>query len=557
MNKYTLSVLYIGCLLLSGLSLCGQRICLEDRVLPYKAITFDSLNPIWHEPYYDAVYADSCDGYNSFFRPFNDKIMHVDSENNLYEVLWRIGVNNTLGSYILKRNLTTGQLLWQVYIGLPELTYQEFVRSLEVDEASGQLKVITLIHTAPLDITQSGLVYEPVFPTIRYYDAADGTLLRHESPDPTLYDKVCLTKHSIWYNYNDFQLIGDSIHMFEIKMKSDFFHLDSSYYISTFLTPTTQCDAAPTYDRWLGTKKYIVFDGLIRLGKDTLLIVEASRNDNPIKKIYLTYTDLRFNVLEEYETEAMDIPWYHFAKIKAYDRKTGDIYIENLSVNNSFTDRRMDLRVVGRTGEHKHTHYIGNVGSVGILDYTDPAKVKLMTTNFFGDLDYFDISETDGKNGVKLIKTFEASDTMYTISVNSILHTDEDHVWVGWTEGRDYIDDTGVLRSDYSARVLRSLCLSKAELGIKASSIQEIDADIPMTIAPNPTEGRLVGMFSEPFTGVWALHDMSGRCYLRGEIQNAYTLEQDISSLSRGVYILHVRSHNPQHRPTTYKVLKH
>ncbi|MBK8622846.1 MAG: hypothetical protein IPN79_14095 [Saprospiraceae bacterium] len=136
----------ISLLLILHISLRAQT--LPDR--PYEKIFINDITPEWYFVNYDVdMDNDTFDGYNNFLSI--ESFDHLFYNNAIYEVFYRQNYIEPTGTYVQKRSLDDGTLLWRQYIGYPRDKQQIFGRNLLINDKD-QLEVIFQVKCDPYNV---------------------------------------------------------------------------------------------------------------------------------------------------------------------------------------------------------------------------------------------------------------------------------------------------------------------------------------------------------------------------------------------------------------------
>ncbi len=150
---------------------------------PYESISFVDVHPDWYKTFFDSttISLDTMDGYNIMIKPTD--IPDIIDGGYMYSVVYLRNLYEMIGTYICKRDLSTGETIWLTRYGLVDNPRQEIARNMFINQ-NGNLEVFSQLKPNPLGTEPWWLVgFQNFKHTKRIYDVSDGSLLFYDHPD--------------------------------------------------------------------------------------------------------------------------------------------------------------------------------------------------------------------------------------------------------------------------------------------------------------------------------------------------------------------------------------
>lgn len=504
---------------------------------PYEKISFEGLNPVWHETCFDPAFigGDTCDGYNLYERSFYEDVLFEYPY--FYKIHHRWGVYQANGTYIQKRNIETGELVWQTYYGLPVDERQEFGRLLYIN-AQDQLEVISLLKRTPYMDPGDFFTSYVTIPSKRIYDKHSGTLLFAELPevnDTTLFH----TNFSVWSNYNKFfRKNTDSLIFYKLDVK-----IDNGWFFNHEFTPVSiNIKKDEINSKKLAGNDRTTRENLIRLHENEYLLVEIG--DDSGQAVFL-YLDSTFNLKEKYFSEPIGIN-ISSLKFRSYDPVRKTILLTYEHPQNGINSTPQDILVLNRYGKiiRRGSFKAQYTQTYEILTGNDHSDFKILANGIgfdenkkmFSFLDVLDWKE----DSFHVVKRYYAKDSLRIFADFQIHQVTPDHYLINGWERSYFYDQAGFAEFDIFSSAISWMYIKASDLiTVNTTNIQH---DLPCKLYPIPAHDRLTIEFDTPVTGKISIYDMLGRYVHTFDIENVLKTETDLSFLQQGSYVLYLEN---------------
>lgn len=545
MNIKLLPQLLLSICVFITLSIYSQQVL---PIRPFEPLIFEGLNPHWYVHSYDGTFnGDSCDGYNYFAHPNDFHVKQVFHDQSVFSVYYRLGKAQDSGTYIEKRDVTTGELKWQTYYGLGATERAEFARLMYIN-TNGDLEVLSQIYPYPYDRNDIGQLFcqEMVF-SKRIYDVDSGQLLLYDHSD---YDDPVALRSSFTITYNrpnEFYQDGGKIRYLDIRIVANF---DRYYYSSLIDFNTNKLNH--TEDSLKANSIFITDGPPFKVNENTLLLVETVDSN----RILYRYVDKKLNVIKEYQSDSLSSFLFVLTK-KQYNPKNNTfLFYNRIPPNNGIDNSKYEILILDdKTRLLNKIDIPENIWGFEVIDWSDPYNIKLIThLKPYKDNGDFDNSltlhTTDNNNQLRLYKNFAQSDSFRAVFGFDIHNFDDTKYLVQWTQG-DYYPENGTYSYDFGAKAVFMLLVDKATFGI-TTSINDIDP-VPWVMYPNPASALLNVNFIKPTKGSITIKNSQGQIVSTQQVNNIDHLSLDVSAFLPGVYYITHQSFSPSE---SFKVIK-
>lgn len=535
MKMYTLkSYLAILIIFLTNIGYSQHKI---TPVRPYEKLVINGLNPIWYETMYDSTFigGDTCDGYNLFERNFYIDLIYEDSF--FYKISHKWGVMQANGTYIEKRNLNSGQLVWQNYYGLPVDDYQEFGRLMFLNKENNLEVISQLKPTGYADSTDLLFTYENTILTSRIYNKENGNLLYYSNPDiedTTLFR----TDFSIWINPNDFlSRLDDSLYYYEFQViLNNGWHLDHLFASihwnmkkDDVRIKNIKAIDAPTQEN------------VIRISDHEYLLVEKGRDTG---QVILLYLDSNFNEVERQFSEFIGIN-INSVRFHSFDPMNNTILISYRHPSNWNDPTPYDLILLSREGKilRRTTLDPYYTSKFALLSGNNHENITLIACGINSDenqrwYSYIDILDWSEDSTI-ITNRFNIQDSLRIIADLQVHNVRPNHVLLNWWERSYYHDDNGLITFDVHSSAISWAYFKTNDLIAKTKDIVNV---LQCRVFPNPAKEFINIEFEESVNGKLLIHDVSGRYITSIPIQNEYKKEIEVSYFLPGMYTIYFQN---------------
>jgi hypothetical protein len=530
--KTTKTLLWIPIFIWSIIASAQIRI-LPQR--PYEKLTFEGLHPVWHETCFDATFigGDTCNGYNLFERSFYEEALFEYPY--FYKIHHRWGLSQANGTYIQKRHIETGQLIWQTYYGLPVDDRQEFGRLLYLNEQN-QLEVISLLKRSAYKTPGDGLTSFITIPSKRIYDKQTGHLLFADLPDvndTTLFQ----TNFSVWKNYNKFiRKNSDSLTFYDLEVILNngwfFNHIFSKLQIHTKKNDVVK--------KVIKGNDGITLENLIKIHENEYLIVETGSDSG--QAIFM-YFDGEFNLKEQHFSDFIGINIKSLI-FRSYDPVRNTILLTYRHLPNGKDPTPQDLIVLDRQGNilRRATLDAYYKDTYGILSGSDHNEIQVLASGINSDenkrwFTYMDVLDWN-EDGFHVTKRYHAQDSLRIFADLQIFQVTPDHYLINWWERSFYYDQYDAIRFDIFSSAISWIYIKASDL--ITVNTKDIENSFPCKVYPVPALDRLHIEFDTPVKGTIMIYDMAGRFIQSIPVDNLQKTEADVSFLTQGSYVLYI-----------------
>ncbi|MBK8622062.1 MAG: T9SS type A sorting domain-containing protein [Saprospiraceae bacterium] len=527
-------------LFLTWFGLSAQVEILPER--PYEKLVIEGLSPIWYETSFDSTFigGDTCDGYNLFEKSFFIDVLFEYPY--FYKIYHKWGVYQANGTYIEKRNIETGELIWQIYYGLPVDTYQEFGRLMYINNLD-QLEVISQLKPSkykdPKDLLST---YDNTLLSKRIYQKETGQLIHFESPN-VMDSTLLMTDFSIWVNYNKFlKNNSDSITYYRfntyidngVKKNHLFSTIDHTTTLNNLKTKVVIGNDLPTYEN------------LVRLSENEYILVEKGLDSGHVNILYF---DKEFNLKEQYTSEFIGVN-PNSNRFKGFDPVHQTILISYQNVSNGIDPTPYDLIVLDRQGKILRRTTLDKyyTSKFAILNANDHTEIRIIACGIkFDENDrvysYLDILNWKDNNMI-VDKRFYIKDSLRILADFQIHQTNPDHLLINWWERTYYYDQFGEITFDVHSSAMAWTYIKTSDLITASTDFN--NHTITCKVYPIPARDQVTLEFDELVTGSVLIHDISGRFIQSLRIENSKLCKIDVSSLNQGTYIIYLKNYNNQ-----------
>lgn len=514
---------------------------LKSPVRPFEKIRFEGLQPIWHTTFYDTIFTDQGgDGYNRKIL-IGSEVQPLLHENFLYIAIHENGAEEIFGSYIHKINLSTGEIIWSDYFGLPKDTNQEIARLMYINDG-GDLEIISQLKSDPYGFAYSLLNNKNMLFTRRIYNKETGSLLEWNRPN----NNDTLQLRSV---YTMSQYSG------EVIKKGD-----ELLYIQRILQQgkTTQDYSFTKSENKIFKKNenrsivsnennVIYLKKIVEDGDNGYIIPEINIERN---KLILKHIDDSFqqkNVFESIETPT-ELMYLH--KVNESEEK---ILFFNFPRDAEPTDGfvPMELRIYNFEANLLHTYEIPKKYSANfcILDWRSDNEIVIAGSNFFTDgnkvvENSLDILKSNSSGEFELVKSFQSTDSLRFLNLNNLFNEliykiDDSKLLLSALEQSFRISPFGSVVKDQDAFAQSLFLIDLENLGL-VSTINENIAEISVKLIPNISQDHIELVSDKDIHGTIKIMDNLGRKVSNIEALGRNRMTIPINNFSNGMYHIQI-----------------
>lgn len=530
---------------------------------PYEPLTFPNLTPIWYQINYDStMISDSSDGYNYFNIPTD--VPDIIDGDYLYSAYYKFGKREAFtGTYITKRNINTGELIWRVRYGYPDDPRQEIVRLMYLNE-DGNIETINQVKKDPYLTNKWLFQYDFFVHSKRIFDNNNGSLLNHDVVDYND-SEAYYTSFNYFSRSGIFFKEGDSIRYFTIRkdprLDTFAFHyygglinynskannvkekmLQSTYYTSS-MTDYTQTNPA-------------------RINDDIYLFVEYY-DDHPVDGLYFRYTDKNMNIKEEYLSD-QDLGYATglFQLNRISEDQNRFLFFNSLPPDDpNASNNKTDILILDREAKLLNKVEIShNYPIFEILEWYDDNALKILAVRSYGSRetnDYrisLDLLNVNSDGIISIEKNFVNEDSLRYLTNIICRKIDRNRFLLKLREGSQAIEN-GRIVNDIGAKAFSYMMIDGSEFNI-GTSTQEIIPELNAYLYPNPGHDELNIDFLETFSGKYDIISATGAKMNSGIISNETRSKIDISMLPKGMYSIVLKSKDSRKLLLSLKFVK-
>ena len=302
---------------------------------PYEKIEFETLSPEWHVVNYDVdMDNEEFDGYNNFAPIPGFKTLFNDD--SIFELFFRQNTLEPTGTYIQRRNLNNGELIWRKYIGFPFDEQQILGRNMLVN-VNNNLEVICQVKCAPYDINFPLLGVKNMALYKIELDISQGTILKEVN-------YVCNDTNYLQTNFDGF-ILNDVSKFYAIK---DTFYFTQSEWTGSswqrLIFKLSDNFKKADVIKGIHPKKYNCQGDLPILYNDSTRVVFDSNCDT--KRIELTFIDHNFNTISTTISDSLSSS-LNDLQVKAFDPLKRWFLLENVI---NFENKEIELIIIDDNG---------------------------------------------------------------------------------------------------------------------------------------------------------------------------------------------------------------
>jgi len=526
---------FINILMILQLSLFAQG--LPDR--PYEKLIFPNIIPQWYSVNYDSeMDADKFDGFNNFIKL--ETFEHLIYDDAIYELYYRQNTNEPTGTYVQKRDLRDGTLIWRKYIGYPSDPKQILGRNLFIN-SNENLEVIFQVKCDP---------YDPMYPLLGRknmalykieFDVSDGQVL-----------------DQIDYHCNDTTYLQTNFDLFYLNSVSRFYGINNKFYFSQgeWTGSKWQYVIFKLEDDFKATeifakrfpKKYICFGDLPIFFNDSTKIVF---NSNCVtKRIEMTYIDNEFNPIKTVISDSLSNKLNEL-QVKKFDPIRRRFLLENVI---NFDTQEIELLIIDDNGKLLKRIIMPPVynRAYGLLEWDNIDYLTFLAprTRYTGENRPYvslDVLKSDFEGKIDIQHSFTSTDSLRYIAYSSLVGSDSEHYYLEFNESSLKKTNTGY-SLDRKASAVSMMKISKQQILNPISSTNQSTVN-QLKCYPNPTSEfiRIDGL-SQPTT--ISIIDINGRTVK--VIKNVVD-QINIQYLPSGMYILDIKNKEISER---HKIIK-
>lgn len=509
-----------------SLSLFSQT--LPDR--PYEKIIFKDLIPEWHTVNYDSIMDNvKFDGYNNYIKieGFEPLIYN----NAIYELYYQQNTIEPTGTYVQKRDLKDGEIVWKKYIGFPQDTQQILGRNLLINTKEN-LEVIFQVKCDP---------YDPNFPLL----GRKNMVLYKIEFDILNGNEV----EKIDYYCDDTTYIQTNFDLFYLNSVSRFYGINNLFYFtqskwegSNWATVLFKLeDNFKTNEIYTKKypKKYICYGDLPIFFNDTTKIIFNSNCNT--KRLEMTFIDNEFNPIKTVISDSLSYKLNEL-QIKKFDPVRRRFLLENVI---NFDNQEIELLIIDINGNLLKRIIVPPIynRSYGLLEWDNIDELVFLAsrTSYSENNTPFvslDIIKSNFEGICNVYHSFTPTDSLRYIGYSTLIGKDSEHYYLEFNESS--IKKTNIGYSlDRKASAVSLMKIKKQKILNPTSSTNQSYVK-QLKIYPNPVKdiAKIDGLL-DPVTVT--IVDLNGRHVKT--IKNVID-EVNTDDLPSGLYIFEFKSND-------------
>ena len=556
-------------------TLCVQFMVLQAqpqlRLLPYRpfeSMNFAGFNPDWYSVNFDpSIVSDSCDGYNYFNIPYN--LMDIIDGDAFYTIDLKGAVWDVFGgTYVSKKSLVTGALIWRKTYGLSDTSRQEVAVTSYLNE-DGNLEVIGMLKTTPyIRLNNIPIQSNPrMILTKRIFDAENGDLLYYNNPD---YNDPSLERVRFSYFGRSNPLFREGKDKIR---KFDGIYLDTidykKAYVSTLLDPSNKFsvisrDTLPVVYKAINYGDIVMTDLPSRIGENEYLFTEKIL-ENGAYKVFLRYTDSELNILGEYLSDVINQEVNFLSLRRVSDDKTKLLFTNNVNIFDPSGERRYDILITDRQGRVLNQARIDTKYDINydVIEWNEDNSLKLMATTYYLVTEnslyhQLEVLGIDAQGKVEIEKSYVSTDSLRSIITPIVTKMPNNKYLVRFRESTVYkMPPYGSIVPDYYSKAISHMLVDGSYFGISTGTSNVIVEDpIRIEISPTIATDRIHIAINQPYSGSILIRSLDGRIHYQATLVKAKEEEIQIDQLENGIYFITFSDKSNQNGITTLKFIK-
>jgi hypothetical protein len=506
--------------------------------------------------------SDSSDGYNYFNIPTD--VPDIIEGDYLYSVFYKFGKSEAYtGTYITKRNIHTGELIWRVRYGYPDDPRQEIARLMYINK-DGNIETINQVKSEPYLVNRWVSYYEKFVHSKRIFNINNGAMIFHDVVD---YDDPEAYKTS--FNYfsrtSSFYREGDSLRYFVVRKdpREDtfaFHYFTSLINYNSKVKNVKETMLKTTY--FLSAMTDYTQTNPARLDEDNYLFVECY-DDHPEDGLYLRFTDNKMNIKEEYLSD-QDLGYATglFQLNRISEDQNRFLFFNSLPPEDpDAQNNKTDILILNREAKLLNKVEVSHKYPIfEVLEWNEDNSLKILAVRSYGTLtnnDYrisLDLLEVDQTGNIIIKKNFVNKDPLrYFVKIVS-RKIDGDKYLLKIREGSQAIEN-GILVNDIGAKAFSYMLIDASEFNI-GTSTNDVISDLDAYLYPIPTSDVLNIEFLETFDGIYKIVSLNGNVVCSANIRNETRAKIDINFLQPGMYNIILKSKDARKEVKTLKFVK-
>lgn len=507
----------------------------KKPIRAFEKIVYSGLNPIWHVTSIDTAFiSDSTDGYNHYFNNWAVYDPPLIYQDHFYNIHYYRGNPNLAGTYIEKRNLQSGALVWQVTYGLSSQEFPEFARLLYINK-DGHLEVFGQLKSSPINPQKDLFYFKDMVFSRRIYDIDSGDLIDYKHPE--LNDTTIA--HS-WFGF--FQ--ANSLHK-DVNSDSIWFYEgnlieqnDSILYYIGGASVNLQSKKSD-----LGIYKHFPSGSMVYALDDVRFLKYQPHKSRKFFKLWIV--DKKLQVMDSIVSEIIPKSLLGDVELLSYDKQK-DLYLfKNIYYNDDFfSTQTSNFFILNGKGQFVKiiTMPLKYETQSTVLDWSDLDDIHILSISNTITAQkklycFLDVLQFDQNDSLNLVKRFYALDSLRSAYSIKSYKLDDETFLLDWTEiSGYYAPPNGMPKFDSNGFARSLLKVHKSNLGI-TSSVTKLPYSF-VDVYPNPTSGHLLVSFELPFSGKIYLYDSQGRLISSKDSNESSLIEWDIQDVLPGVYHL-------------------
>jgi len=502
---------------------------------PYEQIVFQGVQPIWYETiFHPDLISNLNNGYNKFDHSLHNVISPIIHEGYIY-ILYNVMHQVTnFGAYIEKRNLHTGELIWQTKYDVQDLAYPEMPYRFFMNE---QDELIVLGHRRSRESTTIFCLIEDLTRlTYRKYDTNSGLLLEFNTPENS--DErgasMWVSQYKQYHYSNIFYTENENEFIYTERL------LDNMGGINIYRINQEGHQISELTKIQLGIPQ--TTHNLHQISVDTFFYFEL---DEDLKNGQFKFFDQNFNLLDTLNLDTLPTTVRSNSYTAVYKFDKEYVILVNILNPDDYLNFKITFMVYGLDGKlidfiTPPSKYNPNIW----VSYLTKRK-KLLCSVTYVKYPYKDIRAiflgSDMEGSSIPLSTFYGVDSFRIIAITNVIELDEDKILFEAIEIDLYTPNPipNVVRFDYNAKARSILVFDAKSIGLGTVSTKETLANSKqLKISPNPTVEQVDIHFSEQQRGMLYISDATGRLCMQKEISSAENVSLNVSAFQAGIYFV-------------------
>ncbi len=510
---------------------------------PYQPLQFSNLNYNWYQTKRDTTRRPpQSDGYNCFYTPFLDPAPEpLVHKGYIYTCAFRPRQDIYFeGTYIEKRDIKSGNLVWQTYFGFDgnPSSKVEYARLMYINEKN-QLEVISQQTPLPIEeIEFSFWERTGLLLTKRIYDINTGALVENIQPNPEVDD----------YFKSDYVFIKNRYKVYKEKEGIRFFSKFINYYtpdsakfdfVTAVANPLDRNVVQDTLESEYGYTDYSFF----KLKDNEYLIIEYNYATS---QLVFKYVDGRFNILQKVISDPLDWNFVPALEVLEYDDDLKQFLIRYVNFDRETGTPSMGVAILDRQ--------INVLKKIDLPPYYQnfPKVVKWKDGKIAIFLDGRSIDVIEENNGQFEFKRIIQLETeLKAFVISDIIETEDSYILYLWERALYRDPNDSKIKLDQYGDASSLISIPKSEFWL-TSSLYE--ASVSAKLSPNPCTDILNINFDLLYSGHLVVRNINGSIFKEVKDFEGQSLEINTSDWPSGMYFISL--YNALGQVYTSKVVK-